>query len=113
MEELIESYDRKIKSVNELLEKQNEIVTIKRLETKRGCYRAFIVDLKRALAETTTSDSGLNTPCVNGSASAKISFGITPDKKYAVTYKGKDETEVVNDFGHKECYSDDYFENCP
>lgn len=56
MEELINDYERKIKAVNELLEQQNDIVAIKRLETKRGCYRAFIVDLKRAIADAETGD---------------------------------------------------------
>lgn len=64
MEELINDYERKIKAVNELLEQQNDIVAIKRLETKRGCYRAFIVDLKRAMADADTGDRQLTIPDV-------------------------------------------------
>ena len=46
---------------------------------------------------------------VKGSTSADKTLGITPGKTYSITYKGKDETEVINDFGEKECYSDDFF----
>lgn len=50
MNELIEDYQRKIKSVNELLQNEsNDVETIKRLKTKVGCYRGFLTDLKRAL----------------------------------------------------------------
>jgi hypothetical protein len=65
MEELINDYERKIKAVNELLEQQSDIVAIKRLETKRGCYRAFIVDLKRAMADADTGDRQLTIPVVS------------------------------------------------
>ena len=50
--ELIEAYKIKIRSLNIMLENQNDIKAIKRLETKRGCYRTFITDLER-LEETT------------------------------------------------------------
>ena len=46
---------------------------------------------------------------VKGSVSANKTLGITPGKTYSITYKGKDETEVVNDFGEKKCYSNDFF----
>lgn len=50
MEELIEDYQRKINSVNELLKnKDNSMETLNRLNIKVGCYRAFLTDLKRAL----------------------------------------------------------------
>lgn len=50
MNELIEDYQRKINSVNELLkDKTNSEETINRLTTKVGCYRSFLTDLKRAL----------------------------------------------------------------
>jgi hypothetical protein len=38
------------------------------------------------------------------------SLGLTPKKKYIITYEGKDEIEVLNDFGVKEAYSMDFFE---
>ena len=46
---------------------------------------------------------------VKGSDSADKTLGITPGKTQRVLYKGKDETEVVNDFGEKKCYSNDFF----
>jgi hypothetical protein len=50
MNELIEDYQRKIKSINELLQNEsNDEETIKRLKIKVGCYRGFLTDLKRAL----------------------------------------------------------------
>ena len=50
MNELIEDYQRKINSVNELLKnKDNSMETLNRLNIKVGCYRAFLTDLKRAL----------------------------------------------------------------
>lgn len=70
MEDLINDYERKIKAVNELLEQQNDIVAIKRLETKRECYRAFIVDLKRAMADTSNENSGLHLQRVSNCASS-------------------------------------------
>ena len=36
--------------------------------------------------------------------------GITKGKQYSVIYEGKDEVEVINDFGEKECYSKNCFE---
>ena len=48
--ELIEDYQRKINSVNELLKnKDNDKETINRLKIKAGCYRSFLTDLNRAL----------------------------------------------------------------
>jgi len=50
MNELIEDYQRKINSVNELLKnKDNDEETINRLKIKVGCYRSFLTDLKQAL----------------------------------------------------------------
>ena len=50
MNELIEDYQRKINSVNELLkDNTNSDETINRLKIKVGCYRSFLTDLKRAL----------------------------------------------------------------
>ncbi len=50
MNELIEDYQRKINSVNELLKnKDNDKETINRLKIKVGCYRSFLTDLNRAL----------------------------------------------------------------
>lgn len=50
MNELIEDYQRKINSVNELLKKKdNDEETINRLKIKVGCYISFLTDLNRAL----------------------------------------------------------------
>ena len=50
MEELIEDYERKVKSINQLLgDKNNDYETTKRLKIKLGCYRSFLVDLNRVL----------------------------------------------------------------
>ena len=50
MNELIEDYQRKINTINELLkDSSNSEETISRLKTKAGCYRSFLTDLKRAL----------------------------------------------------------------
>ena len=48
MNELIEDYQRKINSVNELLKnKDNDKETINRLKIKVGCYRSFLTDLNQ------------------------------------------------------------------
>ncbi len=58
MNELIEDYQRKINSVNELLKNQvNDEETINRLKIKVGCYRSFLTDLNRALNIDLVSDS--------------------------------------------------------
>ena len=51
MNELIEDYQRKINSVNELLKDTEDYddETINRLKTKVGCYRSMLTDIKRAL----------------------------------------------------------------
>ncbi len=50
MNELIEDYQRKINTINELLkDSSNSEDTIKRLKIKVGCYRSFLTDLNRAL----------------------------------------------------------------
>ena len=50
MNELIEDYQRKINSVNELLkDSSNSEETINRLKIKVGCYRSFLTDINRAL----------------------------------------------------------------
>ena len=49
MDELIEDYQRKINTINELLKySSNSEETISRLKIKAGCYRSFLTDLKRA-----------------------------------------------------------------
>jgi len=51
MKELIEDYQRKINSVNELLKNKEDYddETINRLNIKIGCYRSFLTDIKRAV----------------------------------------------------------------
>ena len=62
--DLIEAYKIKIKSLNLLLERQSDIVEIRKLEAKRSCYRVFITDLER-MAEPTDENSGLHIAVVN------------------------------------------------
>ena len=56
METLLEDYKRKLKSVKELIDKQHSNGSIvhqrreERLNTKAAEYRAFIVDIERAMA---------------------------------------------------------------
>ena len=58
MNELIEDYQRKINSVNELLKnKDNDKETINRLKIKVGCYRSFLTDLNRAFNINSVSKS--------------------------------------------------------
>ena len=58
MNELIEDYQRKINTINELLKNSsNSEGTINRLKTKVGCYRSFLTDLNRALNIDLVSDS--------------------------------------------------------
>ena len=50
MNELIEDYQRKINTINEILkDSSNSEETINRLKIKVGCYIAFLTDLNRAL----------------------------------------------------------------
>lgn len=52
MKDVIDDYDRKIKAINELLNENNSDETVKRLKIKAGCYRSFIVDIKRSLSDS-------------------------------------------------------------
>lgn len=44
---LIDDYQRRIKTINHMIEKTCDVVTLLRLETKASCYRTFIVELER------------------------------------------------------------------
>ena len=60
MNELIEDYQRKINTINELLkDSSNSDDTINRLKIKVGCYRSFLTDLNRALNIDIVSESNL------------------------------------------------------
>jgi hypothetical protein len=47
MKDLIEDYERRLKTVNAELKKGGNDLTINRLGTKASCYRTFIAELKR------------------------------------------------------------------
>ena len=57
MENLLEAYRNKLKSINELIEKNknngsiNDIKRAERLETKRSEYRSFITDIEREMSD--------------------------------------------------------------
>jgi len=61
METLLEDYKRKLKNVNEMLDFDsninngsiNDIKRFERLNTKASQYRAFIVDIERAIKRET------------------------------------------------------------
>ena len=49
MKQLIEDYERRLKTVMAELEKGGNDLTINRLGTKASCYRTFLTELNRAL----------------------------------------------------------------
>ena len=49
MKQLIEDYERRLKTVMDELEKGGNDLTINRLGTKASCYRTFLTVLNRAL----------------------------------------------------------------
>jgi hypothetical protein len=52
MKELIEDYERRLKTVMEEISKGGNDLTINRLGTKASCYRTFLTELNRALTLT-------------------------------------------------------------
>ena len=49
MEQLIEDYERRLKTLRSMLLTCNDPTTAERLKVKAGCYRSFLTDLKRAM----------------------------------------------------------------
>lgn len=49
MKQLIEDYERRLKTINTELEKGGNDLTINRLGTKASCYRTFIAEIKVTL----------------------------------------------------------------
>lgn len=61
MEQLLEDYKRKLKTVQEMLNADTITAEqIQRLNIKQGMIRSFIVDIERAMADTTNESSGLH-----------------------------------------------------
>ena len=59
-----------------------------------------------------TKAENLPMPSVTGSSfEGHFIDGITEGKDYQVTYEGKDEVQVINDFGVKAEYSKNCFKN--
>ena len=63
-----------------------------------------------------TKNSNTTQPCnidiVTGSSFIDDPIeGITEGKEYKITYEGKDEVQVINDFGKKTEYSKNCFKN--
>jgi len=48
IQDLIESYERKVKALVEIQQNKKEQSEIARLDVKLGCYRAFLFDLRQA-----------------------------------------------------------------
>lgn len=62
IEQLVEDYDRRIKSIDKMIEENEYMIKMTvfaqcrpyfdkraRLETKKGCYRSFIAELQRVV----------------------------------------------------------------
>ena len=61
METLLEDYKRKLKTVIEMLNADTITPeTIQRLTVKKGMLASFIVDIERAMADSTNENSGLH-----------------------------------------------------
>jgi hypothetical protein len=53
MKTLLEDYQRRLKIVTDEIKKGGNDLTLNRLATKAGCYRTFITELQRELAQNT------------------------------------------------------------
>jgi hypothetical protein len=62
METLLEDYKRKLNTITQMITDDNgkSESTLNRLKTKQGMIRSFIVDIERAMADTTNENSGLH-----------------------------------------------------
>jgi hypothetical protein len=64
MEQLLEDYKRKFETIKQMIadaddEGESES-TMQRLKTKKGMIASFIVDIERAMADTSNENSGLH-----------------------------------------------------
>lgn len=67
MENLLEDYKRKLKTVIDMLNADTITPeTIQRLTVKKGMIASFIVDIERAMADVETVNSGLHLQRVSG-----------------------------------------------
>ena len=73
MEELIEYYERRLKTVMSEIEKGGNDLTINRLGTKASCYRTFLTELNREL--NIDNDSNSVCECCNENE-AKVKVNI-------------------------------------
>lgn len=48
--ELWEAYKRKIVHIEGMINAERSIIEVARLKVKLGCYRAFVLDLERAIS---------------------------------------------------------------
>ena len=58
MKELLEHYERKLKSINELIAKSDNEVNLSRLKIKASCYRSFIDELEYEIKKRANFDFG-------------------------------------------------------
>ena len=49
---LIEDYERRITTINKLIDKEQSLLAKNRLETKRDCYRTFLSELQKCTAKS-------------------------------------------------------------
>ena len=56
MKELIEDYERRLKTVIKLIAEGGNDLTINRLGTKASCYRTFLIELNRSLTTLVVVD---------------------------------------------------------
>lgn len=52
MEQLLEDYKRRLKTIREEISKNVGKMKISRLQAKAGCYRTFITELERAIKQS-------------------------------------------------------------
>jgi|TARA_R110000824_G_scaffold394396_1_gene594170 hypothetical protein len=80
MEQLIEDYGRRLKTVIEEIAKGGNDLTINRLGTKASCYRTFISELNRALtipcSKELKKDTKIKLPKVDISKVRKLNEGF-------------------------------------
>lgn len=82
MEQLLEDYKRKLKTVIEMLNADTITPeTIQRLTVKKGMIASFIVDIERTMAKADTGEKKCNKPVVRGS-----SFTLASEE-HPITYE--------------------------
>lgn len=89
MNELIEDYQRKINTINELLkDSSNSDETINRLKIKVGCYRSFLTDINRAL--------NIDLVMLSLSFAEWVDINCIRSGAYEWTYKGDNFTKIYS-----------------